>query len=360
MKYKKDFKPFLVGSIFNKLNNIYKVSPVYKSISIKYPSRLNAMALDPSKIATNNNFCYTPGEIIFKINIFKEVTIKIIKSSNIIISSTSKRKPLIMHSALIMKKALNYNGGFEISVIDETEIKHSGLGSSSSLIASVACAINEIFANPIPKGDLLKYLAQNHGEEVDGNDNILVPVQCIGGSAAGGLYNGGMLVLAGNNNVISQMNIDSKFKVIIGIPNDFRQLDAQHLLNEEIKSFPNFIKCGKKYGHIIAYRMIHELLPAMKNNDLFTIGNVIFDYRFKMGSIKNCSFCYKKLPLLAKRLAYLKEKNIAQILSISSVGPGFFVITCQPKKCIEYFQRAGLNIFTAKIFNGRYKILNRS
>lgn len=359
MNLKNNFTPFIVGSIFNPIKKRKKGVPVFKSITIRYPSRLNAMALDPSKIATNNNLCYSPGEIIFKVNIFKEVKVKLLQSSNIVISSDSKRHSLIKHSALIMKDALNYKGGFEISVKNEREIKHAGLGSSSGLIASVACAINELFACSIPKKNLIKYLAQNHGEEIENDNNNLSPVQCIGGSIAGGLYSGGMLVLAGNNNVIAQMNINHKYKAVIGIPKDFSPLDSQQLLNLEIKSFPNFIRCGKKYNQLIAYRILHEVLPAMKENDLQTIGNLIYDYRFNMGSINNCSYCYKKMPQIAKSLSFLKTKGKAQILSISSVGPGFFAITNQPEICSKTFKKLNLNTFIAEIFNDSYKILNK-
>lgn len=359
MNLKTDFTPFTVGTVFNHLTTKNKRTPAYQSITIKYPSRLNAMALDPSKIATNDNLRYSPGEIIFKVNIFKEVTVKLTESKEIIISPDSKRPSLIKHSALLMRDALVYDGGFEISVKDEKEIKHAGLGSSSGLIASVACAINELFSCPISNKDLLQYLAQNHGEEIAGNENNLSPVQCIGGSAAGGLYSGGMLVLAGNSRVIAQMSINPEYKAVIGIPKDFCPLDAQRLLDLEIKSFSNFIDCGKKYGQLIAYRILHEVLPAMTENDLQTIGNLIYDYRFNMGSIENCSYCYDKLPEIAKRLSHLKTEGLAPILSISSVGPGFFAITDQPDVCVKAFEEANLNTFVTNIVNDTYQVLSR-
>ena len=88
---KNDFSPFSVGKVFNQLKLIGESKPLYRSITIKYPSRLNAMALDPSKIAMNDNLCYSPGEIIFKINIFKEVTVSLSESDDVSISFDSKR-----------------------------------------------------------------------------------------------------------------------------------------------------------------------------------------------------------------------------------------------------------------------------
>lgn len=357
MNIKDDFTPFVVGAIFNPFVVKDPGIPSCQSVTIKYPSRLNAMALDPSKIAMNDNLRYSPGEIIFKVGLFKEVTVELIESEDIIISPDSKRPSLIKHSALLMKKALLYNGGFKISVKNEKEIKHAGLGSSSGLIAAVACAINELFSCPVSNKDLLRYLAQNHGEEIADDNNHLSPVQCIGGSAAGGLYPGAMLVLAGDSRVIAQMDIDSKYKAIIGIPKDFSPIDAQLLLESEIKSFPRFIECGKKYGQPIAYRLLHEVLPAMIEGDLKVIGNLIYDYRFNMGSIENCSYCYEKLPEIAKELSCLKTKGFAPILAVSSVGPGFFAISLQPEICQKAFEDSNLQTFIVDIVNDTYQVL---
>jgi len=357
---KNNFKPYKVGTVFNKLEQIIanNIKPVFKSIEIKYPSRLNAMALDPSKIASNDNLHYSPGEIIFKVKIYKKVKVSVIPNSEIIISNGSNRKSLIMHSAILMRKALKVKHGFFIDVDNQNEIRHAGLGSSSGLISAVACAINETYGNPIKTDNLLKYLAQNHGEET-GNDNFLSPVQCIGGSAAAGLYDGALIILAGENKVILNNNIDSNYRVVIGIPNDFKELNADILLNKEIKNFPKFIRTGKVYGPEIAYRLLHKVLPALKENNLEELGDLIFDYRFKMGSIKNCSYVYPKLTQLAKKLEFLKTQGMVDVLSISSVGPAFFAITYDTVKCTAVFKRLNLNTFVADIDNSKYKILRK-
>jgi len=85
--------------------------------------------------------------------------------------------------------------------------------------------------------------------------------------------------------------------------------------------------CGVKYGPEIAYRTLHSVLPAMIEGDIETIGDLVFDYRFNMGSIDNCSYAYPKLVQLASRLAFLKTKRFVDILSISSVGPSFFAVS---------------------------------
>ena len=129
-----------------------------------------------------------------------------------------------------MRKALGVNDGLYIEVKNQEELKHRGLGSSSSLIAGVAVAINELYGNPIKLDLLAKYVAQNHGEEISGNDNELIPVQCIGGSAIGGFFNGGLKIITGETCLIKSMYVPKKYKVVIGFPKDFKERDSKTMI----------------------------------------------------------------------------------------------------------------------------------
>ena len=358
---KTDFKSFRVGTVFNPLKIRYQsIKPVCKNVRIKFPSRLNAMALDPAKITSNSNLIYTPGELVFCVNIYNFVEVRIINKRGCIgISEGSKRKSLIKHAGMLMRKSLNFKEGLWINVDNKKEIRHCGLGSSSRLIASVACAINELYGNPVNCDDLVKYVAQNHGEEIDGKEDLLMPVQCIGGSAAAGMFNGGVLVIAGESCVIKTMDVSPDYDVVIGIPMDYKELDSKVFLEMEIKNFDKFLKTGQRYGSKIAYNILHSVLPAMVRGDLKTIGDIVFDYRFNIGSIKNCSYCYPKLPEITDKLAYLKIKGIADVLAISSVGPGIFAITKKSSMCVKAFKKVNLKTFVAKIENKKYSVLER-
>ncbi len=352
--------PFRVGRVFNKISNFSRLSrPVLRSLTLNFPGRLNAMAIDPSRIAMNEKMVYQAGEVVFSIGLYKRIHVKRLTGDALVISPRSKRKPLITHAFLLMKKALGFTDGMYIDVDNNSEIRHAGLGSSSGLIAGVATAINELYSSPIPAQTLVKYLAQNHGEEIDGNTEYLYPVQCLGGAAAAGLFAGGLIVLAGENVVVASASIPSKYFVVIGIPNDFVERDSQELLNVEIKNMNKFIETGVKYGPTIAYNIVHRLLPAMVEGNLTVIGDVIYEYRFSMGSIKNCSYTYRKLPALMDKLAFLKTKGIAEVLSISSVGPGIFTITKDPKTCLKVFQSHKLNTTLTTITNDKYKIIDK-
>ena len=357
---KTDFKPFRVGTVFNKIKSrVHTQKARFNRVLIKFPSRLNAMAIDPSKIVTNKNMHYSPGEIVFKVKIYKHIIVSRRHDNKMVLSTRSKRRVLILHSASIMKKAIGFKHGLNIDVNNDSEKRHIGLGSSSGLIAGVACAINELYGNPIIAKDLVPYLAQNHGEEIDGTDSYLAPVQCIGGSAAAGLFKGGVLILSGESRVVFSANILSDLRVVIGVPSDFVESDSKSLLQEEIKSFSKFKETGRKFGKEIAYRLFHEALPGLDAGSLIPLGNLIYDYRFKMGSIYNCSFTYAKLPLIARRLSILKNKKLCDVLSLSSVGPAFFVITDKPKKCLNYFFKNRLHCQEVGIENNLYSVISK-
>ncbi len=318
------------------------------------------MAIDPSRIVPNAKHCYTPGEIIFVVGMLKTVHVAIRHDYQIVIHPNTKRPSLVRHAALIMRQAFGVNTGFDIEVKNSHEIRHCGLGSSSGLIASVSVAINELFGNPIDRASLIRYLAQNHGEEIDGDQDYLEAVQCIGGSAAAGLIPAGVIVLAGESRPIATMNVPKEYSVIIGIPSDFHELDARSLMSAERKNMHKFISTGKKYGPRIAYRILHEVLPAMTEQNLGGIGDVIYDYRFNMGSIRNCSFVYQGLMTKSLLLARLKRQGVAEVLALSSVGPAFFAVTKRPSMVRAVFRKAGLTIHQTTIHNDGYVVISRS
>ena len=350
---------FTVGTILNPIKSKL-ISPtlVCKQLTLQYPSRLNAMALDPSKIDVSGSGIYSPGEVIFSIALYKVVNINLRRDCEIVISESSPRQQLIRHAVLLMRDALRFKQGFDISVEVE-DLRHCGLGSSSGLISAVATAINEMYGNPISRLELIAYLAQNHGEEIDDNINDLQHVQCIGGSAAAGLIQSGMIVLAGESIPIGTMEIDESYTVLIGIPNDFIAADSKELMRLEMLNMGKFVATGDQYRDKIGYRVTHEMLPQMKKGNLREASKLIFDYRFDYGSIDNCSFVYPKMKDTAKEIRSLFEDSIVDVLALSSVGPAFFAITKKPDICESVFKDNNLFVRRSRINNTGYSVINK-
>lgn len=352
-----NFNYFKIGSIFNPLPLNAEPQMIAKKITIQYPTRLNAMAIDPSKITENNNMIYTPGEVVFSTKLFLEVSVELIEEETVVIDNVFVNKDsVIRHACLIMKEAVHYPGGFRVRVSNYHDYRHCGLGSTGSLQAAIGACINHMFNSPFEPDQLVKYLARNYGEEIDGNDTLLNPVQCIGGSAASGLFAGGVLVLAGENVVIAEGVIPENYRVLIGIPRDFTPPDSVAQFDDEKDNLDKFAETGALHRNQIAYNILHAFLPALKEKKIARMGDVIFDYRYNMGSIKNCSYTYPALTSLMDKLAFLKRENHVDVLSISSVGPAIFAIVEEGKAefCKTVFADEGLDIIETSINNQSY------
>ena len=357
--YKK-FPIIKAGHIFNSFKGDLLHIPriVMKEINIKYPCRLDAMAINPSAVTYNDKMVFTPGEVVISINRYIKVKVEVVSETGgeIIITKTTKRKSLVKHSFLIMCKALNVSPSLKINVDDSDILKHCGFGSSSSTIAAVASAINEIYGNPIQHEDLIKYLASNHGEEIsDEDEDNLKVVQCIGGGATNGLTEEGIIVIAGKSTKIAKMFYEGE--VLIGIPNDFVQKDANELMELEEKNLWKFKETGDKYSEKIAFNILHNALPDMANNSIKGLADIVYDYRFNMGSNQNCSFVYDGLAEIGEKLRCLYENHDCEFLALSSVGPAYFVIVNndkQAKTCTKKMKELDLKIYETTICNTKY------
>ncbi|HEU4966433.1 MAG TPA: hypothetical protein VFT53_03045 [Candidatus Saccharimonadales bacterium] len=351
---KADFEQFEIGTVFNPCVVEGQPHRVADQIRLDYPSRLEAMALDPGQIADNNNLVYRAGQIDITVPLFKEVTVTANGSGEAKLTETTPRQTLVRHAAALMVQALDIKDGLTINVKDEVNLRHCGLGSSSSLIAGVASAINEMYGKPVKPLHLVRYLAQNHGEEIDGDDKHLIPVQCIGGSAVCGNFPGGMIVLAGEATPIAQMEVSNEYSVVIGVPRDFDHPDSQQLMQAEIDNMEGFRQTSNQYGKEIAYRLVHEVMPGMTEGNLKPAGDLVFDYRWNMGSIKNCSFVFPRMLDIAEDLRSFHAEGTCDMLALSSVGPGFFAVTKDPEAARERFEANNMATYTTTVHNGTY------
>lgn len=359
------FPTIKAGYVFNRFCKRIpdNISLKYNFIEIDYPCRLDAMAINPAAVTYNDAMIFTPGEVVISVEKYIKVKISVLdeKGGILRISDITKRKALVKHSYLLMCKALNINPSLEISVNDDEIPKHCGFGSSSSTISAVAVAINELYGNPIKTKDLIKYLASNHGEEIcDENDDELKVVQCIGGGATNGQTDEGIIIISGKSCTISKMFYEGD--ILIGIPNDFVEQDAEVLMSLEEQNLWKFKRTGEKYKDSIAYTFLHRVLPDMTEGKIESLADIVFDYRFNMGSIENCSFVFPKMNSIAKAIRELYEKGHCKFLALSSVGPAFFTITNNKEDlqyCSKKFEELNLKTIHSKICNHKYVVTNK-
>ena len=350
------------GFIFNKFSKrIDKPLLVKESVTINYPCRLDAMAINPAAVCYNDSMIFTPGEVVFSLAKFIKVKIEVTApdGGKLEISKRTKRKVLAKHSYLLMCAAMGVNPSVKIDVNDSDIPKHCGFGSSSSTIAAVAAAMNELYGCPIDNKDLIKYLASNHGEEVS-NDNPddLKVVQCIGGGATNGLTDEGIIIISGRSTAIAKMKYESK--VLVCFPKDFVQKDAKLLMELEEENLWKFKRTGEIWAEKIAYEILHKVIPQMVNGSIKELADLVFDYRFNMGSNENCSFVYDGLMEISDEIRKLYENKKCEFLALSSVGPAFFLLVNkdQEKECLEALDKMNLKVFKTSICNTKYRVVD--
>ena len=359
----KKFPKYRYDYIFNKYNGepVKELRTTREGLIVKYPCRLDAMAINPAAVCYNDSMVFTPGEVVISTKKYIVVTLKKEHSQNeLTISKTTKRKVLVKHAYHLMKEVLNFNDSLYIDVNDDGIPKHCGFGSSSSTIAAVASAINELYGCPIKNSDLIKYLASNHGEEISDNDeDNLKMVQCIGGGATNGLVKSGIIIIAGRATAIAKM--EYKGKIVIGLPKDFEVKDANYLMEKEEENLHKFKKTGELYSEKIAYDLLHKALPGMINNSIKELADVVFDYRFNMGSIENCSFVYPNTVNQANEIRKLYENQKCELLALSSVGPAYFAIANndeQLEECKKVFRNLNMEVMVTEVNNDTYLVNN--
>ena len=342
------------------------VAPAGTGVEVRYPTRLNAMALDPSKIVGTaaaddgepRGSGHPAGELFVVCDLFRTARVEIVPGSDGVMTTGHCSRPVLArHAASAMRELLGITDGLLVHTEGVDLPPHVGLGSSSATMASVAVAINELYGRPVQARQLIRFLVDNHGEEIDGRSDSLMPVQCIGGSAAAGLIPGSVQVVAGNAVPLLSAGLPADYRIVLAMPADPTEWDAQQSLQEEARHFDDFLRTGRRHAPDIAYRLIHEAWPALLEGKVRKFGTLVFDYRFRMGSIKNCSFSHPRLLEFADAIEPTFTDGAADVLGLSSVGPLFFAVTRTEQKVTELFQEAGLRTFAARPWSEGYGVV---
>jgi predicted sugar kinase len=333
-----DFKPFTVGTVANLYRGPLRPPKAETKFSVAtYPSRLNLMAVDPSRIAVACGRIYEAGEICLAIE--NPLRVSIQRSAETSIRGTS-RTEIVRHVLKIFNAAIHSKANYFVEV-EGRDLPHFGLGSSSRLSACVARALNCFWGMPLDPWYLVRYLAANHGEETGDSTNLLVPVQCIGGGGIAGLVDHPFYILSGDATLIGQYPVDEKYRVVLAYPEQSNPRDAAAMMAEEAKDLYRFYTIGQTHGRDIAYRVFHQLLPAAVKGNWRTVGEVLDWYRYDLGSVKACSFSHERFLDLAGLVRQLRIDGLADMAGPSSVGPACYLLTKQPSECIEAMEAAG-------------------
>jgi predicted sugar kinase len=351
-----DFPPFPVGALRSPLRATpTRAHPTASHVLVRYPTRLNAMALDSSKIVPGEGG-YPAGELLFVCALWRTVEVTIEgPGRGVRIEAGSSHPVVAEHAATVTAAALGIDSTLSIRVSGPALPAHVGLGSSSGTMAAVASAVARAAGLQVPRRAFIRFLAENHGEEIDGDPARLMPVQCLGGSAAAGLIPAAIQVVAGRGVPLLGANPDDRYRVVLAHPAELPRWDAKESLAAEARSFEGFARTGREYAREIAYRLVHQAWPALVDGDLRPLGQLLFDYRFRMGSIANCAFSHPDLTSIATAIEAVFTDGLADVLSLSSVGPLFFAVTRDPDACAVALASCGLQTSVCRLWSAGFE-----
>ncbi|MHB1908017.1 MAG: GHMP family kinase ATP-binding protein [Nitrososphaerales archaeon] len=336
---------FAAGTVTNPYCQKVECTPTLSEISLSVPGRLNAMCFDISSLTLPvHPMIYSAGELAFSIDLRTKTKICLFRDGRgEIVVEHSRRPSLVVHGALLMKKALNFTDSLRISCDNNFNLPHCGFGSSSAIISSVAIAINILYGRPLNDSALMKYIAQNHGEEIGPSQTELVHVQSIGGIPAVSLCRGGVVAIAGESVTIAQHEIPADFYFVCSQVEKTTS-DALELMKQEEKLFPRMLDSSARYSKEISWRVLHLLLPSLVTGDFVTMFKVIRWQRFQTGSLETDG---KMWPSMFEMIKILTEKYYSdqELISYSSNGPAIYVMTKDPDIWKKRFGEFGLESF---------------
>lgn len=327
------FEPFPVGKIntplpdsaFNK-----DVGKTFSRVRMSVPGRFNCLIKDPVALVKREptgEFNY--GEISFGVDLMTHAEAHSIEGNELIVGNNVRRPGLVRHFSEIVRKSINYQGGIYVEASNDFPYSHIGSGSSVALATATALAINKLAGEPVKIEALPLFLAQNYGEEIEDNPNLLIPVQCTGGTSLMALHGG--LIAVEDSKVTQRMEIPKGLVYVIGIPN-FPKPDSKGTMAREVEAVFQHILDSARYMQPFFAQRFQEIREAMVTGDIRTVGSVIEKVDSDEVIMQGYNNMFPGISEQYKSLISLLQRHDPICTFISSAGPTFVTICSMDKQ----------------------------
>ena len=350
-----NFKKVKIGNLVYPLADGYsdKINLAYKRVRTTVPGRLFALFKNIKGLVEQEKtgeFNY--GEVSFGVNLRTHADVSLYDSLHV--TESSRRPSIVRHAAEITRKQVNYQGGLLIEANNDFPYRHVGSGSSAALFTATALSINKLLGEPIQNDKLPRFLAQNYGEEIDGDHDNLITVQCTGGTSWMGLVGG--IILVDKSQLNYRMAIPEGLGYVIGVP-DYEKPDAKGAMAREaggifqdiLDKLPEMDKFHKE--------VFQEVETAIKDGDIGRVGSGIykaFSYDPFMQLFENM---FPGIKELFWKLRDKMQKHSPAAMFISSAGPGI-VTLCdkhKEKEVRDCYEQLGIDyLLTPEVANNGF------
>jgi len=299
------------------------LAPVKGTVKVRAPARIHLTVLDMNRFSPARP---GGGGVGFAIQLYCSVEVACIKKG---LEIDYNRPAIIRHFVEVFKKISGYKGGFSIKALDHQH-QHVGLGSTSTIMISLAHALNYAVGSPFKSNQLRRMIGYNYVEEnVEGN--VSFGFETGVGPAVS--IHGGMAVMGDELALVYHHPFAEGKNVYVLIP----PTDISSAGTQEFDLLMNKARVlDYRDREIKAYMIMMDLIPALERGDLEKIGNTIWEIEFrgsKRAEVEHHSYS------IYRHMSRLREAGF-EFVGMSSVGPSIAIITEKKKGEVEKIMKA--------------------
>ncbi|MDD1708166.1 MAG: GHMP kinase [Methanoregulaceae archaeon] len=305
------------------LERAYPLKPVSGTVTVRSPARIHLTVFDMNRFAPGRA---GGGGLGFALQLYCSVEVSCSKKE---IEIDYSRQGIIRHFVDVFKAVTGYKGGFKIKARDHQH-QHVGLGSTSTIMISLANALNYAVGSPLNSDQLRKIVGNNYVEETAG-DTIAFAFETGVGPAVS-TY-GGMAIMGDELTLVYHHPFAAGKNVFVVIP-------PSDISSAGTKEFDLLMNRARVLDYrdreLKAYLMLMDMIPALEEDDLKRIGNIIWEIEFrgsKRAEVEHHSF------EIYHYMSQLREAGL-EFVGMSSVGPSIAIITEKDREFVEKVVRA--------------------
>lgn len=296
--------------------------PAKGTVKVRAPARIHLTVLDMNRFSPARP---GGGGVGFAIQLYCSVEVKCLEKG---LEIDYDRPAIIRHFVEVFKKISGYRGGFAIRAVDHKH-QHVGLGSTSTIMISLAHALNHAVGSPFDSDQLRRMIGYNYVEEnIEGN--VSFGFETGVGPAVS--IHGGMAIMGDELVLVYHHSFAEGKNVYILIP----PTDISSAGTQEFDLLMNKARVlDYRDREIKAYMIMMDLIPALERGDLEKIGNTIWEIEFrgsKRAEVEHHSYS------IYRHMSRLREAGF-EFVGMSSVGPSIAIITEKKKSDVERILR---------------------
>ena len=319
-----NFNHIKIGNLEQPLDSdcIGAMKVKYKRVRVSVPGRLFCLFKNIDGLVlqkATGEFDY--GEVSFGVNLRTHADISL--ADRLTVTEATRRPSIVRHAAEITRKQVNFEGGFSVDANNDFPYHHVGSGSSAALYTATDLAINKLLGDPIQQDKIPFLIARNYGEEIDGDSEHLITVQCTGGTSWMGLVGG--VIMVDESRLTQRINIPDQLGYVIGVP-EYSKPDAKGAMAREAGGIFKDIMDKLPEMDPFHKRIFNDVAVAMQNDNINKVGEAIyeaFSYDAFMQLFENM---FPGIKVLFWKLRDLTQKYSPVATFISSAGPGIVTL----------------------------------